>query len=158
MRAGQYQALPLRGSDFFLGAQSGVNFSEMPSPAASPIPTSLLLVLMAIGAKRQRVDRRGSEAAGDGDECKGRDGEAADAGTSVTSQLHGLIQAARTHGSLFEKTRSCSSMGNAGRMCRMSRRAPPARTALACTATCARTEPPTRTAPTEAAASSRSSP
>ena len=47
----------------------------MPSPAASPIPTWLLLVLMAIGAKRQRVDRRGSEAAGDGDECKGRDGE-----------------------------------------------------------------------------------
>jgi hypothetical protein len=47
----------------------------MPSPAASPIPTWLLLVLMAIGAKRQRVDRRGSEAAGDGDECKGRDGQ-----------------------------------------------------------------------------------
>ena len=47
----------------------------MPSPATSPIPTWLLLVLMAVGAKRQRVDRRGSEAAGDGDECKGRDGE-----------------------------------------------------------------------------------
>ena len=45
------------------------------APAASPIPTWLLLVLMAIGAKRQRVDRRGSEAAGDGDDCKGRDGE-----------------------------------------------------------------------------------
>ncbi len=30
---------------------------------------------MAVGAKRQRVDRVGSEAAGDGDECKGRDGE-----------------------------------------------------------------------------------
>jgi hypothetical protein len=49
--------------------------NPMPSPAASPIPTWLLLVLMAIGAKRQRVDRRGSEAAGDGDECKGRDGQ-----------------------------------------------------------------------------------
>ena len=47
----------------------------MPSPAASPIPTWLLLVLMALGTKRHRVDRRGSEAAGDGDECKGRDGE-----------------------------------------------------------------------------------
>ena len=47
----------------------------MPSPAASPIPTWLLLVLMTIGAKRQRVDRRGSEAAGDGDECQGRDGD-----------------------------------------------------------------------------------
>ena len=47
----------------------------MPSPAASPIPTWLLLVLMAYGTKRQRVDRVGSEAAGDGDECKGRDGE-----------------------------------------------------------------------------------
>ncbi len=47
----------------------------MPSPAASPIPTWLLLVLMAGGVKRQRVDRRGSEAAGDGDECKGRDGQ-----------------------------------------------------------------------------------
>jgi hypothetical protein len=36
----------------------------MPSPAALPIPTWLLLVLiMAFGAKRQRVDRRGSEAA-----------------------------------------------------------------------------------------------
>ena len=47
----------------------------MPSPAASLIPTWLLLVLMTIGAKRQRVDRRGSEAAGDGDECQGRDGD-----------------------------------------------------------------------------------
>jgi hypothetical protein len=47
----------------------------MPSPAASPIPTWLLLVLMAYGTKRHRVDRRGSEAAGDGDECKGRDGQ-----------------------------------------------------------------------------------
>ena len=47
----------------------------MPSPAASPIPTWLLLVLMAFGTKRHRVDRRGSEAAGDGDECKGRDGQ-----------------------------------------------------------------------------------
>ena len=46
-----------------------------PSPAASPIPTWLLLVLMAFGTKHQRVDRRGSEVAGDGDECKGRDGE-----------------------------------------------------------------------------------
>jgi hypothetical protein len=32
-------------------------------------------VLMTIGAKHQRIDRRGSEAAGDGDECQGRDGE-----------------------------------------------------------------------------------
>ena len=44
-------------------------------------------------------------------------------------------------------------MGNAGRMCRISHRAPLARTALACTATCARTEhdlePPARTAPTD---------
>ena len=30
----------------------------------------LLLVLMAFKAKRQRVERRGSEAAGDGDECR----------------------------------------------------------------------------------------
>jgi hypothetical protein len=45
-----------------------------PSPAASPIPTWLLLVLMAFGAMRQRVDRRGPEVAGDGDACKGRDG------------------------------------------------------------------------------------
>jgi hypothetical protein len=44
---------------------------------ASPIPTWLLLLLMAFGAKRQRVDHRGPEAAQarDGDECKGRDGE-----------------------------------------------------------------------------------
>jgi hypothetical protein len=55
--------------EFFLGR------NPMASPAASPIPTWLLLVLMAIGVKRQRVDRRGSEAAGDGDECKGRDGD-----------------------------------------------------------------------------------
>ena len=54
---------------------SGVFFPGPTDHAASPIPTWLLLVLMAIGAKRQRVDRRGSEAAGDGDECKGRDGE-----------------------------------------------------------------------------------
>ena len=47
----------------------------MPSPAASPIPTWLLLVLMAFWTKRQRVDRRGWEAAGEDDECKGRDGD-----------------------------------------------------------------------------------
>ncbi len=47
----------------------------MPSPGASPIPTWLLLVLMAFGAKRQRVDRRGSQAAGDGDACQGHDGD-----------------------------------------------------------------------------------
>jgi hypothetical protein len=47
----------------------------MPSPGASPIPTWLLLVLMAFGAKRQRVDRRGSQAAGDGDACRGHDGD-----------------------------------------------------------------------------------
>ena len=59
----------------------------MPSPAASPIPTWLLLVLMAIGAKRQRVDRRGSEAAGDGDECNGRDGEGCPFSTAEHKQL-----------------------------------------------------------------------
>ena len=58
----------------------------MPSPAASPIPTWLLLVLMAIGAKRQRVDRRGSEAAGDGDECKGRDGQGCPFSTAECKQ------------------------------------------------------------------------
>ena len=57
---------------FFSGKRTKI---PMPSPAASPFPTWLLLVLMAIGAKRQRVDRRGSEAAGDGDECNGRDGD-----------------------------------------------------------------------------------
>ena len=63
--------MPSRGLNFFPAKPTK---QIMPSPAASPIPTWLLLVLMAIGAKRQRVDRRGSEAAGDGDECKGRDG------------------------------------------------------------------------------------
>ncbi len=48
--------------------------------------------------------------------------------------------------------------GIASRTSRISHRAPPALTALACTATSARTKPPARTAPTEAAASSRSSP
>ena len=77
MRAEQYQVLLQRGSEFF---------RERTSPAASPFPTWLLLVLMAFRAKRQRVDRRGSEAAGDGDECKGRDGEGCPFSTAEFTQ------------------------------------------------------------------------
>jgi hypothetical protein len=60
----------------------------MPSPAASPLPTWLLLVLMAYasGTKRHCVDRRGSEAAGDGDECKGRDGQGCPLSTAAYKQ------------------------------------------------------------------------
>ena len=54
---------------------SGGFFPGPTDHAASPIPTWLLLVLMAFWTKRQRVDRRGWEAAGEDDECKGRDGD-----------------------------------------------------------------------------------